>query len=44
MLLRPQYLQELRKGDQIQSCESCQRILYYAPPVEDLTGEAASVR
>jgi hypothetical protein len=44
MLLRPQYLQELRKGDQIQSCESCQRILYYSPRVEDLTGEAASVR
>jgi predicted nucleic acid-binding Zn-ribbon protein len=43
MLLRPQYLQELRKGDEILSCESCQRILYFNPPVkvEDLTGAAA---
>ena len=38
-----QYFQDLKKGDQILSCESCQRILYYNPPVsvEDLTGEAA---
>jgi predicted nucleic acid-binding Zn-ribbon protein len=41
--LRPQYLQDLRRGEQILSCESCQRILYYNPPVsvEDLAGEAA---
>jgi predicted nucleic acid-binding Zn-ribbon protein len=38
MLLRLQYYQDLRKGDQILFCESCQRILYYNPPVavEDL--------
>ena len=41
--LRLQFFQELKRGDQIMTCESCQRILYYNPPlrVEDLTGEAA---
>ena len=39
IVLRLQYYQDLRKGDQILMCESCQRILYYNPPVavEDLT-------
>jgi len=43
MAMRPQFSQELKKGDEIMVCESCQRILYYNPPVslEDLTGEAA---
>jgi predicted nucleic acid-binding Zn-ribbon protein len=43
MAMRLQYYQDLRKGDQILTCESCQRIVYYNPPVaiEDLTGEAA---
>jgi len=43
MAMRLQFFQDLKKGDQIMSCESCQRILYYNPPVaiEDLTGEAA---
>src|ERR1022692_2889968 len=38
MVLRLQYFQDLKKGDQILFCESCQRILYYNPPVavEDL--------
>lgn len=31
--LRPQYFQELRKGDQILFCESCGRFLFYNPPV-----------
>ena len=41
--LRLQFFQELKHGDQIMTCESCQRILYYNPPVrvEDLTGEPA---
>ncbi len=41
--LRLQYFQDLRKGEQILSCESCQRILYYNPPVsvEDLAGAEA---
>ena len=41
--MRLQFFQDLKKGDQILACESCQRILYYNPPaaVEDLTGEPA---
>jgi predicted nucleic acid-binding Zn-ribbon protein len=36
--LRPQYFQDLKRGNTIQTCESCQRILYYNPPqaVEDV--------
>ncbi|HEY1342650.1 MAG TPA: C4-type zinc ribbon domain-containing protein [Bryobacteraceae bacterium] len=43
MALRLQFFQDLKKGNQIMSCESCQRILYYNPPVsfEDATGEPA---
>lgn len=43
MALRPQFAQELKRGDTVMSCESCQRILYYNPPAafEDLTGEPA---
>jgi predicted nucleic acid-binding Zn-ribbon protein len=41
--LRLQFYQDLRRGDQIMVCESCQRILYYNPPadLEDLTGAPA---
>jgi predicted nucleic acid-binding Zn-ribbon protein len=31
--LRPQFLQDLRKGDQLMFCESCGRFLYYNKPV-----------
>ncbi len=43
MALRLQYFQDLKKDDQVLSCESCQRLLYYNPPVsvEDLAGESA---
>ncbi|MGD0871205.1 MAG: C4-type zinc ribbon domain-containing protein [Bryobacteraceae bacterium] len=42
IVLRPQYLQELRRGDQVLVCETCQRILVYNPPesFEDLAGGA----
>jgi uncharacterized protein len=45
MALRPQFFQELKRGNTVMSCESCLRILYYNPPVavEDLTGEPAPV-
>src|SRR4051794_671122 len=33
LTLRLQYFQDLKKGDQVLSCESCQRMLYYNPPV-----------
>src|SRR5215472_4001934 len=40
MALRPQYFQDLKRGDSILSCESCHRILYYNPPqaVEEFDG------
>jgi len=31
--LRPQYFQELRRGDQLMFCENCGRFLFYNPPV-----------
>jgi uncharacterized protein len=44
MGLRPQFFQDLKKGDQVMSCESCLRMLYYNPPVsfEDAVGDRAS--
>ncbi len=45
--LRPQFLQELKRGEKIMFCESCARMLYYSPPKspEDLAGtNALSVR
>jgi uncharacterized protein len=33
IVLRPQFFQDLRKGDALMFCESCGRILYYNPPV-----------
>lgn len=33
MSLRPQFYQELKRGDQIMTCESCGRIIFYNPPV-----------
>jgi predicted nucleic acid-binding Zn-ribbon protein len=41
--MRLQFYQDLKRGDEILSCECCQRILYYHPPLspEDLTGEPA---
>ena len=43
MALRLQYFQDLKKDDQVLTCESCQRLLYYHAPVtiEDLAGDAA---
>ena len=32
--LRLQYIQDLKKSEEIMVCESCQRILYYSPPPE----------
>jgi predicted nucleic acid-binding Zn-ribbon protein len=39
--LRPQYFQDLRRGDQIMLCESCGRILTYNPVV-DVSGDLAA--
>jgi predicted nucleic acid-binding Zn-ribbon protein len=42
--VRPQFMQELRRGDQVKYCESCGRILVYNPPqsVEELVGQRAT--
>jgi uncharacterized protein len=44
MTVRLQIFQDLKKGDEILACESCQRLLYYNPPASfaDLApGQAA---
>ncbi len=43
MAMRLQFLQDLKRGESVMTCESCGRILYYNPPatLEDLTGEPA---
>ena len=33
IVLRPQFFQDLRRGEELMFCESCGRILYYDPPV-----------
>jgi predicted nucleic acid-binding Zn-ribbon protein len=42
--IRPQFMQELRRGDKVMYCESCGRILVYNPPqsFEELVGERAT--
>jgi predicted nucleic acid-binding Zn-ribbon protein len=42
--VRPQYLQDLKRGEQVQVCESCQRILYYNPAVsfDDVGGPSST--
>lgn len=41
--VRPQFMQELRRGDKVMFCESCGRILVYNPPqkIEDLVGQVS---
>ena len=34
IVLRPQFFQDVKKGDQVMQCESCGRIVYYNPPVD----------
>jgi predicted nucleic acid-binding Zn-ribbon protein len=42
MSLRPQFFQDLRKGDKIMFCESCGRILTYNPVIDVVAGSSAS--
>lgn len=35
VVLRPQFSNVLRSGEQVMTCESCGRILYYEPPAVD---------
>lgn len=40
IVLRPQFIQDLKKSGQMKPCENCARFVYYNPPVnvEDLAG------
>jgi predicted nucleic acid-binding Zn-ribbon protein len=40
IMLRPQFYQDLKKGESIMVCESCGRMLYYNPAksVDDMGG------
>ncbi len=40
--LRPQVFNDIRRNDSVIQCESCQRILYFAPPAEPSAGQADS--
>ncbi len=42
IMLRPQFFQDLRKGDNIMTCESCGRILTYNPIIDVVSDIAAS--
>jgi uncharacterized protein len=33
IVIRPQHMQDLKRGDEVMSCESCGRILFYNPAV-----------
>ncbi len=33
IVLRPQFMQDLKRGDELMFCESCGRFLFYNPPV-----------
>ncbi|MGI8991401.1 MAG: zinc ribbon domain-containing protein [Bryobacteraceae bacterium] len=41
--LRPQFWQELRRGEKVMYCESCNRILYFNPPqnFEEFAGQSS---
>jgi predicted nucleic acid-binding Zn-ribbon protein len=43
MSLRPQFFQDLRRGDKVMYCESCGRILTYNPVV-DVAGDASAAK
>ena len=38
--LRPQHYNEVRRNDSLIQCESCLRILYYAPPADAAQAQA----
>jgi uncharacterized protein len=33
IVIRPQFMQDLKRGEELMTCESCGRFLYYNPPV-----------
>jgi predicted nucleic acid-binding Zn-ribbon protein len=34
LMIRPQRMQELKRGEELMQCENCQRFLFYNPPVQ----------
>jgi predicted nucleic acid-binding Zn-ribbon protein len=44
MSLRPQMMAEIRRGDEIITCDNCGRILYVAPPAEPVKADAATTQ
>jgi len=42
MALRPQVMSEVRRGEEIVTCDNCNRILYYAPAPETPTSKAST--
>jgi predicted nucleic acid-binding Zn-ribbon protein len=43
MALRPQVMAEVRRGEDIVTCDNCNRILYYVPPAETATAKAPAI-
>ncbi len=39
MLMRPQYFQDVKAGEQVLNCENCRRILYYDEPAMDVDAQ-----
>lgn len=39
MMIRPQYLTDLKLGAEVLACENCRRILYWEAPPADVNGE-----
>ena len=44
MSLRPQMMAEIRRGEDIITCDNCGRILYVAPPAEPAKADAATTQ
>ncbi len=42
MALRPQVMSEVRRGEEIVTCDNCNRILYYAPAPETPTSKTST--
>jgi predicted nucleic acid-binding Zn-ribbon protein len=39
MMIRPQYLTDLKLGNEILPCENCRRILYWEAPPADVSAD-----
>jgi len=42
MSLRPQVMAEIRRGEEVLTCDNCGRILYYAPPADSVQADTAT--